>query len=204
MAYVSPTTKTTGTLITATEWNQSVVANQQAGAPDVFTDNGDLFVGTANDAGVKLGGGYGGHILQSNWSGTPGLQWRGLIEGRQLGTSNNGYGYPGTINQTGVSVTGHIQVGWQNVVIGSGQTTGSIAVTFPVTYSGGLVQMFATANGTIVTPISIMAYPVNGTSLTQGMIQAFRSGTVATDGTVTVSWMAIGGFSYDVVPPPRP
>src|SRR3990170_2835859 len=47
MAYISPSTVTTGDLITAAEWNQDIVANEQASAPDMFTDKGDLFVGTA-------------------------------------------------------------------------------------------------------------------------------------------------------------
>jgi len=200
MAYVSPTNKTTGTLITATEWNQSIVSNQQAGAPEVFTDNGDLFVGTANDAGVRMGGGYGGHILQSNWSGTPGLQWRGLIEGMQTGTANNGYYYPGTVNATGNSVTGHFQIGCQNIVIANGQTVGSVTVTWPVAYSGApMIQ--ATPCGT--QPAMMAAWPVSGTSLTQGLLQATRTGSTG-DGTVTVQWLAIGYFSYDVLPPPRP
>jgi len=202
MAYVSPSNKTTGTLITATEWNQSIVSNQQAGAPDVFTDNGDLFVGTAADAGVRVGGGYGGQLLQSNWGGTPGLEWRSLVDGAQYVTSITPVPWytPGTYNHTGNSVAGHMQVGCQNLVVANGQTVGSINVTFPVAFATAPL-VFATPSGTQAAMMA--AFPLGGTSATQATLQATRTGSTG-DGTITVAWLAVGAFSYDTVPPPRP
>ena len=202
MAYVSPSNKTTGTLITATEWNQSIVANQQAGAPDVYLLNGDLFVGTAADGGDRLNAGNGGHILQTNWSGTPSLAWRGLIEGRQGGGASTAdpWYWAGTAEASPAALGGHFQVGCTSLVIANGQTVGSANVTYPVAYTYAPL-IFATPSGTQACMMA--ALPVNGTSKTQGAFVATRTGSTG-DGTITVSWVAIGAFSYDAVLTPRP
>lgn len=68
MAYVSPSTRTTGTLITATIWNQDIVSNSQAGVPDLFTTAGDIVYATAADTATRLGIGANATQLQSNGS----------------------------------------------------------------------------------------------------------------------------------------
>jgi hypothetical protein len=75
MAYVSPSSKATGTLITAAIWNQDIVANEQASAPDVFTAKGDLFVGTAADTGAKMAAGTNEYVLIADSAQTAGLKW---------------------------------------------------------------------------------------------------------------------------------
>lgn len=207
MAYVSPTNKTTGTLITATIWNQDVVANSQAAAPDAFLLNGDLFVGTAADAGVRLNAGNGGEILRTNWGGTPSLDWAPFIDSVQAGTAagtvgGNGWYCPGNINlaTAGVvdNISGHLQVGCYNVSILDGQTVGSVNVTFPVA--------FATAPLVFATPaqaVMMAAFPIGSTSLTQAAFVATRTGS---SGSINVvfAWMAVGAFGYDGTITPRP
>jgi hypothetical protein len=204
MAYVSPSNKTTGTLITATEWNQSIVANSQAGAPDVFLLNGDLFVGTAADGGDRLNAGNGGQIMRTNWGGTPSLVWGGLIDGRQGGGTVAGTADPwysaGTANAAAAALGGHFQVGCTSLVIANGQTVGSTNVTYPMAYAYAPLVL-ATPSGTQACMMA--ALPVNGTSKTQGAFVATRTGSTG-DGTITVSWVAIGAFSYDAVLTPRP
>ena len=198
MAYVSPTNKTAGTLITASTWNQDIVSNQQAGAPDVFIRNGDMFVGTAADVGVRMGAGYGGQVLTTYYAGTPALSWYGRVEGLQIGTVTDRWYQPGTYNVTSSNgLAGHFQVGCQTIVIANGQTVGSVTVTFPLAYSDTPL-VFATPSGTQACMMA--AQPVAGTSLTQGLIQATRTGSTG-DGTVTVSWISVGPFSYDGVYP---
>lgn len=75
MAYVSPTTRSTGDLITAAIWNQDVVSNPQASAPDVFTTKGDLFVGTGADAGQRLGVGANNTVLTGDSACNVGAKW---------------------------------------------------------------------------------------------------------------------------------
>ena len=53
MAYSSPTTRATGYVVTATNWNE-FVNNFLAMAPDVFTTDGDLFVADAANSGVRI------------------------------------------------------------------------------------------------------------------------------------------------------
>ena len=53
MAYSSPSTRSTGYVVTAANWNQ-LVNNFLASAPDVFTTNGDVFVASGADAGVRI------------------------------------------------------------------------------------------------------------------------------------------------------
>lgn len=88
MAYVTPPTRTTGTVITAAIWNQDVVANQQASAPDVFTTKGDLFVATAADAGarVAVGANFGPLIADSNQ--TEGVRWGNNSSDRYMHLAN--------------------------------------------------------------------------------------------------------------------
>jgi hypothetical protein len=199
MAYVSPTTKTTGTLITATEWNQSVVANQQAGAPDVFTRNGDLFVGVGNDAGVCRTAGFGGQVLETYYAGTPALIWNGRVDSLtygNLGGTGDWYRPGSDYIQSGNGLAGHFQVGCSNVIIATAGSHGTTTITFPLDFSKAPL-VFATPGSS---DIHMAAYPVGGTSHTQALLIASRTGTIG-DGTVTVQWMAVGPFSYDGVYP---
>ena len=200
MAYISPSNKTTGTLITATEWNQSIVANQQAGAPDVFTRNGDLFVGTAADKGVRMAAGFGGQILETEYAATPALSWGGRVEGLQIGTTSDRWYQPGGFNvDRGNGLAGHFQAGCQEIVIGSGALSGSVTITYPVAFS--YAPLIFTQPGSVYSvgsAVTMLAWPVNGTSPTQAVLQMIRTGTAGTIiGTVTVGWLAVGPFGID-------
>jgi hypothetical protein len=201
MAYVSPSNKTTGTLITASTWNQDIVANMQAMAPDVFTGKGDLYVGTAADFGRRFQSGRNSQMLVSYEYADDGLVWRNLVEGLQNGgtvSSPGNFYQPGT-NDSFVGFVGRVQAGCRNVVIANGQTVGSVTITFPNAYEYSPL-MFATPGGTIAAIIE--ARPLAGTSLTQASLQATRTGSTG-DGTITVSWMSIGGYTGDGAIPPR-
>tara|TARA_Y100000310_G_scaffold342714_1_gene447058 strand:+ start:4061 stop:4936 length:876 start_codon:yes stop_codon:yes gene_type:complete len=53
MAYSSPSTQVTGYVVLAADWNE-FVNNFKAMAPDVFTTNGDIYVGSAANAGTRI------------------------------------------------------------------------------------------------------------------------------------------------------
>ena len=54
MAYSTPSTQVTGYVVLAADWNE-FVNNFIAMAPDAFTTNGDIYVGSAANTGVRLG-----------------------------------------------------------------------------------------------------------------------------------------------------
>lgn len=75
MAYVAPTTRTTGTLITAAIWNQDVVANPialYAGALSIASQaaNDVLYAASATQL-ARLAAGTAGHVLKTNGAGSP-------------------------------------------------------------------------------------------------------------------------------------
>ena len=74
MAYVSPSLRATGDLITQTIWNQDLVANQQASVPDLFTTAGDLVYATAADTAARLAIGTANQFLRVN-SGATAPEW---------------------------------------------------------------------------------------------------------------------------------
>lgn len=81
MAYVSPTTRTTGTLITAAIWNQDIVSNSQASVPDIFTAAGDTVYATAADTAGVLAKGTAYQTYRMN-SGATAPEWgNGLLSG---------------------------------------------------------------------------------------------------------------------------
>lgn len=89
MAYASPSTRTTGDLITAAIWNQDIVANSQASVPDIFTTAGDTVYGTAADTATRLAIGSAFQTYRTN-SGATAPEWAGglsLISDSQLGGS---------------------------------------------------------------------------------------------------------------------
>lgn len=53
MSYNTPATRATGYIILATNWNE-FVANFIAMAPDAFTADGDIYIASAANVGVKL------------------------------------------------------------------------------------------------------------------------------------------------------
>lgn len=63
MAYVSPSSKSTGDVITAAEWNQTNVSNWLASANEKVTTAGDLVYATAAKTLARLGIGSTGQIL---------------------------------------------------------------------------------------------------------------------------------------------
>lgn len=75
MAYVSPSTRSTGALITAAIWNADIVGNEQASAPDVFTTKGDLFAGTGADAGARVAVGTNNAALVADSAQAAGVKW---------------------------------------------------------------------------------------------------------------------------------
>lgn len=82
MAYVSPSTKTTGTLITAAIWNQDIVSNVQAGVPDIFTAAGDIVYATAADVAGRLAlGGTAYQTLRVNSAVTAPEWGNGVVSG---------------------------------------------------------------------------------------------------------------------------
>lgn len=76
MPYVSPTSRSSGDVITASIWNQDVVDNSKASAPDSFTTKGDLFAATAADAGARVGVGADDSTLVADSAQTAGLAWQ--------------------------------------------------------------------------------------------------------------------------------
>ena len=74
MAYVSPSNRTTGDVLTAAQWNQDVRSNQQAMAPDIFTTAGDLVYATAADTAARLAIGTANQGLRVN-SGVTAPEW---------------------------------------------------------------------------------------------------------------------------------
>ena len=53
MAYATPTTRATGYVVLAANWNE-FVNNFIAMAPDVFTTDGDLYVASAANVGTRI------------------------------------------------------------------------------------------------------------------------------------------------------
>lgn len=65
MAYVSPSNRTTGDLITAAIWNQDVVANMKANPAEIVTTAEDIVVATGANALKRLAVGANGRALMA-------------------------------------------------------------------------------------------------------------------------------------------
>lgn len=78
MAYTEMSTKTTGDIPGATDWNH-IVNNFAAGVPDIMTTKGDLAVGSAANAVGRLGVGTNGQVLIADSAETLGLKWSSPI-----------------------------------------------------------------------------------------------------------------------------
>lgn len=81
MAYNPVPTKNTGDTWSASDHNTYLRDNLAAMPPDVFTTKGDLFVGTAADAGARLAAGSNGQVLTADSAQSTGLKWAGAAGG---------------------------------------------------------------------------------------------------------------------------
>jgi hypothetical protein len=174
MAYISPTTVNTGDLITAAEWNQDIVANEQASAPDMFTTKGDLFVATGADAGTRVGVGSNGDALVADSAQAAGVKW-----GRNVAVAKR---------QGGLSL---VQVGTVSVTINANEYIGATQIAFPIAFSGNPVALVSLVSSLTGSELIIVAGApaFSGANL---IVQAMRATNPATPLTVTVGWMAIG------------
>lgn len=75
MAWVSPSTRTTGTLITAAIWNQDVVTNATETAPAKVTTKGDLVAATGANALSRVAAGTNGQVLTADSAQSAGIKW---------------------------------------------------------------------------------------------------------------------------------
>ena len=80
MAYIVMTTKTTGDIPDAIDWNH-IVNNFAAGVPDGFTTKGDLAVASAANVAGRLGVGSNGQMLTADSAETLGVKWAAALSG---------------------------------------------------------------------------------------------------------------------------
>jgi hypothetical protein len=185
MAYVSPSDKTTGDLISAAMWNQDIVANEKASAPDVFTAKGDLFVGTAADAGAVLPAGTNGKILTTDSSEATGLKWINFLLARQGGDATE-WEIPG---ETNYAVTGmRMQFGAVNIPIPAIETYGQENIGFPVAFSAAPLVLLSLAFTAGTPGISVTVSQITSTA---AEFTAYYEPT-HDDFDVLVHWLAIG------------
>jgi len=187
MAYISPSTVTTGDLITAAEWNQDIVANEQASAPDMFTAKGDLFVGTAADAGTKLPVGGDGDVLMADSAQASGLAWADRLTRlmQRQGGSATDWNPPGSTNYTPGQVI--MQAGAVLVNISNGSDFGTAVVTLPAAFSAAPLVLATFQSAAAVAGTTVWA-AAGTTSIT---VRVNRTGTTG-DVSVGVAWLAIG------------
>ena len=187
MAYISPSTVTTGDLITAAEWNQDIVANEQAGAPDMFTTKGDLFVGTAADAGTRLGVGANGDVLMADSAEASGVKWaKHVAVAQRQGGDASDWSTAGAVNYAVGQVM--VLVGAIEVTIPANQNSYALTVSFPIAFSN-LPIMLCTLVAFVGELVTVAA---GANSSSQGQGRAKRETSPATPLTVTIQWMAIG------------
>lgn len=121
MAYVSPSSRSTGDIVTAAIWNQDVVNNEQASVPDVFTAAGDIAYATAADALTRLAIGTAGQVLRVS-----------------AGATAPGWGNHGVIGYTG-AISGGFGTSWD--IMGTVQITPLLAVGHFVVLGGGSLNV---------------------------------------------------------------
>jgi hypothetical protein len=189
MAYVSPSSKPTGTLITAATWNQDIVANEQASAPDVFAAKGDLFVGTAEDTGAKLTVGTNGDVLMVDSGETTGLKWAKQISlAARVGGDDTAWATPGSTAYTPGRVI--MQAGSVTISIGNGTSTGTVSVTLPIPVATPLI-IATISTGYEIGPVILR---VDSGSVGEDLALFFYADRAGTSGTLTfaIHWLAIG------------
>lgn len=74
MAYATPSTRSTGDLITATIWNVNI-NNALLTAPALMTTKGDLVAATAANTPARLGVGANNYVLTADSGEATGLKW---------------------------------------------------------------------------------------------------------------------------------
>jgi len=197
MAYISPSMVTTGDLITAAEWNQDIVANEQASAPDMFTTKGDLFVATAADTGTRLGVGTNGDVLMADSVQSAGVAWNHQfmrVANRQGGNSSL-WPTPGSNNYVPTSVL--TQIGIAEATIADGDSFNDdgfglpdLLISFPTAFSAApLVWVTLTADTSGYTELVTVCPVLVGS--TGCYIYVRRAGTSGVL-TVQITWLAIG------------
>lgn len=93
MAYLTPPTKSDGNILTAAEWNTYVRQNMIDTPPDVFTQAGQLLIGTGVDSASLLAPGGEGYFLRANSAQALGVDWdvfdKGLVQFAQTTLANS-------------------------------------------------------------------------------------------------------------------
>ena len=212
MAYVSPASKPTGTLITAAAWNQDIVANEQASAPDVFEAAGDLFVGTGADVGASVPAGANDYVLIADDGQAAGVKWGQVATGgiandavttaqiaddavtdvqagdrvpqfyRRQGGNATNWDEQGATDYTPGPV--RMQAGVKRISITAGLTYLTVRVTFPVAF-GGIPIVFVMGEGN---------FPVQIETVTTTYVDINATRYPDDQGTLTLdeNWLAIG------------
>lgn len=167
MTYTPVPSKTTGEIVTATDWNTYLVANQAAGVPDIFEADGDLAVASGADVAGRLAKGSEYQVLTVKNSA---VTW-----GSSAVNYHQGIGWtdpPGTL----LTIS--------RVLTVSGVTTASVASsasgTYATTFLGGLTfnsgplvmltsatdKVLLTFNASTTTNFTVNYRTIDGTSLT--------------------------------------
>lgn len=79
MAYSTPSSRSTGDIITAAIWNQDVVSNTLAGANEISTAQGDMVYATAAETLARLAKGTAQQRLKVN-AGATAPAWGGVYD----------------------------------------------------------------------------------------------------------------------------
>jgi hypothetical protein len=177
MAYNTPPTKNTGDTFTASEFNTYIRDNMSAGVPDIFEAEGDLAVGSGQDAAIRLPKGSEGQLLKivNNI-----VSWGSLLTARQGGNAIS-WSAGGVTNYLPTQVS--VQVGCKMISLTNG--TGSLSVTYPIPFVGGpLIWLFISGPASSAPWFEI--WTQSATTLTATV----HHGT--TTGDVNVNWLAIG------------
>lgn len=147
MAYTNVTSKGLGDTWTHSDHNTYWRDNMAAQPPDAFTAKGDLYAGTAADAGARLGVGANGKVPVADSSETTGIKWAHLSGA----ACSARYTLNSTAQTIGNNSTTLVQFNSQSYDTDSAVTTGAgWKFTVPAGHDGdyviaGLITLTATA-----------------------------------------------------------
>jgi hypothetical protein len=152
-AYVSPTSRATGDIVTAAIWNQDIVQNMLAQPAELAEAAGDLFVGLDLHELQRLAMGSALQFLRVN-AGATGLEWAAspagwepVATGTWTGTSVTISGLSGFLRYWALVQYRHADLGGGALSLSPSWKINALSAEYQVTYTDKVLGATTTTDG---------------------------------------------------------